>query len=168
VRKRVYATFDADAFRELCVQAAASPGDETYGYLIGRPTRAGFRVHRVPLAPYVTTDDDSVYYADEDKARFDAAVASAFRGRAEVVGHWHTHVYKGRCADALVPQINDVDMESTPDGLLEVVCATYPTDDGPLASSDIRLAGAASGHACTLEAWVRRGAKFLPCCVRAV
>ncbi len=172
--KPTYATFDRAAFREMCVQAVAAcefqgrklVGREIYGYLVGRPTRAGFNIGRVPLAPYVVGIKDGIYYADEDQARFDLAVASAFRGRSEVVGHWHTHVYYGRCVDALGPQINDVDERTTPDGLLEAVCAVYPTQQAPPRLSDTLLVGVVAGHVCALEVWLRRGQQFTACSVR--
>ncbi len=101
-------TLARPAWRTLVEATTDEPGKETFGYLVGRYTRVGARVHHVVMAAAVTSDRASLWYANGDAAKIEGALLKKY-APLEVIGKCHSHPYEEACIASLLPQLSDTD-----------------------------------------------------------
>ena len=87
--------------------------------------------------------------------------------RSIPVGWWHSHVWTEEglgVLDAIVPQLTTADRDATEDGTVAMICSVNPTQEGmPRRGNGFRLHAEIGGKTCRLEAWLRKGKRFVPC-----
>ena len=87
-------TLARPAWRTLVKATTDEPDKETFGYLVGRYTRVGARVHHVYMVKdeNLTNDNEHLWYADSDAAKIEAALLKKY-APLEVIGKCHSQVY---------------------------------------------------------------------------
>lgn len=165
-------TLSRPAWHTLVAATTKEPEKEVFGYLVGRYTRVGARVHHVVMARHTTADKEHIWYANGDAAKLEAALLKRY-APLEVIGKCHSHVYEQVCQVALMPQLSDTDELSTALGTVEMITTVFkkPTDTDLLAvlrkPDEFWIKRYAGDLCCRTEAWLRvRKGKIVPCLVK--
>ncbi len=167
-------TLTRPAWRVLVKATTDEPGKETFGYLVGRYTRVGARVHHVVMVKgkNLTADNKQLWYSNGDAAKLEGALLKKY-APLEIIGKCHSHVYKIACIAALLPQLSDTDEFTTALGTVEIIATVFekPTDADVIAAlrkpDEFWVTRYAGKLCCRTEAWLRvRKGKIVPCAIK--
>ncbi len=165
-------TLARPAWRTLVKAATGEPDKEVFGYLVGRYTKVGARVHHVVMAEHTTATDEHIWYANGDAAKLEAALLKQY-APLEVIGKCHSHVYEEACIAALLPQLSDADEFTTALGTVEMIAAVFPKPDDVdvvevlCKSDEFSIKRYLDNMCCRTEAWLRvRKGKIVPCAIK--
>ncbi len=167
-------TLARPAWRTLVKATTDEPDKEVFGYLVGRYTRVGARVHHVYMVKdeNLTNDNKHLWYADSDAAKIEAALLKKY-APLEVIGKCHSHVYEQACIASLLPQLSDTDEFTTALGTIEMIAVVFPRPDdvdvqAMICKPDEFWVRRYSGEmCCRTEAWLRvRKGKIVPCAIK--
>jgi len=167
-------TLTRHAWRTLVKASTDAPDREIFGYLVGRYTRVGARVHHVYMVKdeNLTNDNEYIWYADEDAAKIEAALLKKY-APLEVIGKCHSHVYPELVHVTLMTQLSGEDELTTAFGTIEVIATVFkkPTDPDFLAvlhkSDEFWVKRYQGSLCCRAEAWLRvRKGKIVPCAIK--
>ena len=167
-------TLARPAWRTLVETTTKEPDKEVFGYLVGRYTRVGARVHHVVMekAKNLTNSDEHIWYSNGDAAKMEVALLQKY-APLEVIGKCHSHVYPEIVHVALMPQLSGDDELTTALGTVEVIAAVFkkPADVDLLAvlrkPDEFWIKRYRDGLCCRAEAWLRvRKGKIVPCLIK--
>ncbi len=165
-------TLARPAWSTLVRAATSEPEREIFGYLVGRYTRVGARVHHVVMVKNMTADKSNVWYANGDAAKLEVALLKKY-APLEIIGKCHSHPYEEACIASLLPQLSDTDEFTTALGTVEMIATVFPkpTDVDVVSvlhkPDEFWVRRYAGNRCCRTEAWLRvRKGKIVPCLIK--